>query len=221
MPSRPTPVTPLPRLYAIVDAELSAAEGWDVPEVAEAMMRGGARLIQLRAKSAPSAAVLAWAEAVVALGARYGATVVVNDRADLARLAGAGGVHVGQDDLPAAAARQIVGPEALVGLSTHTLTQFEAALGELISYAAVGPVYGTVTKAEADAVVGLELVEQAAGRTGGMPGIAIVAIGGITVARAGDVIAAGATAVAVISDLLVGGDPERRTAEFLEALENA
>lgn len=218
MASRPTPMTALPPLYPIIDAELSADQGWDVPAVAEAMMRGGARLVQLRAKSDSSAVLLAWAEALVALGARYGATVVVNDRADLAFLAGAGGVHVGQDDLPAAAARRIVGPEAVVGLSTHSLTQFEAALDEPISYAAVGPVYPTGTKAEADAVLGLALVEQAAGRAGGMPGIAVVAIGGITLSRAPDVIAAGATAVAVISDLLVGGDPERRTAEFLEAL---
>ena len=206
---------PLSPLYAIADADLSARHGWEVTQLAEALMRGGARLVQLRAKSVSSETFMAWADTIVNLGIRYGATIILNDRVDLARLSGASGLHLGQEDLPVNAVRQIVGPECLIGLSTHTLRQLNVALSGPISYVAVGPVFETQSKTVTDAVVGLEFVAQAAERVEGIP---LVGIGGITVERARSVIDAGATSVAVISDLLTGGDPERRAAEFLSTL---
>jgi thiamine-phosphate pyrophosphorylase len=141
----------------------------------------------------------------VGLPEPHEAMVVVNDRADLARLAGAAGVHVGQDDLPVAAVRRLVGPHALVGLSTHDETQIAAGARADASYLAVGPVFETATKDTGLKAVGLGLVRHAVAHGGGK---AVVAIGGITLARAADVVAAGASA-AVITDLVATGDPER------------
>lgn len=212
----PWPPDPLPKLYAIVDAGLTARAGWEVPAFAAALLRGGAALIQLRAKSTATGRLLAWADRLVDQAARYGATIVVNDRADVARLAAAGGVHVGQDDLSVTAVRGVLGPATVVGLSTHTLEQLQAATVEPITYAALGPVFETHSKASPDAPVGLEMVRQAARVAAPIP---VVGIGGITLDNAAQVIAAGASTVAVISDLLVGGDPERRVAAFVAALE--
>jgi thiamine-phosphate pyrophosphorylase len=209
-----TPLT-LPPLYAIVDEDVAARAGLDPVGLAERFLRGGARLLQLRAKSAPSGRLLEWARAIAARAREAGAAFVVNDRADVARMAGCG-VHVGQDDLPPAAVRRLAGPDVLVGLSTHTVAQIEAGLREPVSYLAVGPVYGTATKETGYAAVGLDLVREAARRAGTLP---VVAIGGITLERAPEVIAAGAAAVAVISDLVVGGDPEARARAFVAALE--
>jgi thiamine-phosphate pyrophosphorylase len=205
----------LPRLYAIVDDACAARVGQDPVALADAYMRGGARCLQLRAKDATSAAFLAWADGIAARAAEYGATLIVNDRADIAKLCGAG-VHVGQDDLSAAAARRIVGEVVHVGLSTHTRGQLDRALDEPISYVAVGPVFGTLTKDTGYEAVGLDLVRAAVRRVDGqMP---VVAIGGITLQTAASVIGAGASAVAVISDLTVG-DPESRVRAFISALE--
>ncbi len=139
----------------------------------------------------------------------------MNDRVDLARMSGAGGVHVGQDDLPPAAARDQLGPEAVVGVSTHSVPQLEAALREPVSYVAVGPVFGTSTKDTGYDAVGLELLRAASRMAGTMP---IVAIGGVTLDNARAAIDAGASAVAVISDLLAGGDPESRVKAYLRLL---
>jgi thiamine-phosphate pyrophosphorylase len=143
--------------------------------------------------------------------------VLVNDRADIARLAGAGGVHVGQGDLAPAALRELLGSDAIVGLSTHTPEEIARAVREPISYLAIGPVFGTNTKATGYEAVGVERVREAvaAAETAGLP---VVAIGGITLERAPDIIAAGATSVAVITDLLSTGDPERRVRTFLRLL---
>ena len=129
-------------------------------------------------------------------------------------MAGAAGVHVGQDDLPVEAARALLGPDAIVGYSTHTVDQIAAAVTRPLSYIAVGPVFGTTTKATGYEAVGLDLVRDAVRRAAGRP---VVGIGGITLATARDVIAAGATSVAVISDLL-SGDPASRVAAYLSAL---
>lgn len=142
-----------------------------------------------------------------------GAQLVVNDRADIARLSGADGVHVGQDDVSVDEARQIVGPDAIVGLSTHTDAQIAAAARTTATYIAVGPIYGTATKQTGFTARGLALVRMAA--TTGRP---VVAIGGITLARVPEVLEAGATSVAVISDLLTDGDPERRVRLFLSRM---
>ncbi len=207
----------LPRLYAVCDADVCACGGWRLTDFAAACLDGGARLLQIRAKRAASKALLEDTRVIVDLAHRAGASVIVNDRADIARLAGADGVHVGQEDLGAAAVRAIVGSAAIVGLSTHTPEQIEAAAREPISYLAVGPVFGTATKTTGYQAVGFNLVARAAS-TGAAHGIPVVAIGGITLDRAPEVIAAGAASVAVISDLLAGGDPAARVAAYVERL---
>jgi len=155
------------------------------------------------------------AAAIVGLGADV--QLIVNDRADIARLAGAAGVHVGQDDLPPDAARRIVGRERIVGLSTHTTAQVEAAVREPVNYIAIGPVFGTASKATGYDAVGLAMVQEAAARAHAR-GLQVVAIGGITLDRAAEVVHAGADAVAVISDLLRTGDPRARVREYLDRL---
>jgi thiamine-phosphate pyrophosphorylase len=184
--------------------------------LAEACLRGGARLLQLRAKDESSASLTTLAGRIVAAAHAVGAKVVVNDRADIALLSHADGVHVGQTDLPVAAARAIVGPDGIVGVSTHDRDQIDEALAGEASYVAVGPVFLTATKDTGYAPRGLDLVRYAAGR--GTPGKLIVAIGGITLERAPEVVAAGASWLAVISDILIGGNPETRVRAFVERL---
>ena len=203
-------------LHAIVDVDAASRAGWTPADLARAFLDGGATLVQLRAKPLSSGAFLALCDALVALAQPYGARIVVNDRADLARLSGASGVHVGQDDLPPAAARRLLGDAAVIGFSTHNAQQIDAALREPISYLAVGPVFGTSTKDTGYSAVGLDLVRTAARMAGGV--VPVVGIGGITVENAASVVAAGARSVAVIGDLLVGGDPVRRTRAFLQRL---
>jgi len=203
----------LPRLYAILDAGLCRDRGLDPLPVLDAFLAGGATLIQLRDKSSSSARRLALADAVVARAHAAGARIIINDRADVARLSGADGVHVGQDDLSVAEVRAVVGAAAGVGLSTHDEAQVEAAAATSATYIAVGPMYATATKDTGYGARGLDLVRYAA--TFGRP---VVAIGGITLARAPEVIAAGATAVAVISDLLSGPRPEDRVRSFIDRL---
>lgn len=179
-------------------------------------MDGGATLIQLRAKHAASHAFLADAESVVASASAYGARIIINDRADIASMSGAAGVHVGQDDLSPTDVRAVVGAQADLGLSTHTAAQLVEALHEPVTYLAVGPVFGTATKDTGYEAIGLRQVEQAATIVAGR--VPIAAIGGITLDRAAAVIDAGATTVAVISDLLIGGDPASRVRAFLDRL---
>lgn len=183
--------------------------------MARAYLAGGARTLQIRAKTLPTSAFLALCDEVVAAAAPFGADVLVNDRADLARLSGAAGAHVGQEDLPPRHVRALLGASAIVGFSTHSLAQVEAALGEPITYLAVGPVFGTATKQTGYDPVGLELVREAARRAAGRP---VVAIGGITIERAPAVLRAGASAVAVIGDLLATGDPRARVEAFCRAI---
>lgn len=139
----------------------------------------------------------------------------MNDRADIARLSGAAGVHIGQDDLAPAQARAVLGPNAVVGLSTHTAEQVDRALREPIDYLAVGPIFGTGTKATGYEPVGVEAVREAAVKASAQH-VPVVAIGGITLERSRSVLEAGAGSVAVISDLLSGGDPAARVREFLD-----
>ena len=177
--------------------------------IAEGCLRGGARLLQLRAKELGGAGLLSLADTLVALARRWDAEVIINDRPDIARLSGAAGVHVGQDDLTVDQARRVLGPQALIGISTHDENQVDAALGSSADYVAVGPIYETHTKATGYSARGLDLVRYASRR--GRP---IVGIGGITLERAPEVLAAGASSVAVVTALL--GDPESRARAFLE-----
>jgi thiamine-phosphate pyrophosphorylase len=203
----------LPPLYAIVDEQAAALAGWDPVDLARAFLDGGARLLQVRAKLAPGGRLLDLSRRIGDLAHAAGALVVVNDRFDVALAANMLAVHVGQDDVPAAAVRRWLGPEAIIGLSTHTRAQVDAALYEPISYLAVGPIFGTATKDTGYDAVGLDLVRYAASRTE----LPIVAIGGITRARARDVLDAGASSLAVITDLL-DPDPAARVREYLTVL---
>jgi thiamine-phosphate pyrophosphorylase len=143
--------------------------------------------------------------------AANGARLIVNDRADVAAMVGAGGVHVGQEDLPVEAARKICGEAVWVGVSTHNLEQLRAADATSADYIAVGPIFPTGTKVNPDPVVGLEFLRAARSITR-KP---LVAIGGITVESASDVYRAGADSVAVIRDLMAAGDPAARAREYL------
>jgi len=211
------PQSRISALNAIVDVECAARAGWRPLDVAHAFLAGGATFLQLRAKAISSGALLDLAQAIAELAHQSGAALIVNDRADLARLAGADGVHVGQEDLVPLAVRRIVGDESIVGLSTHTVEQVKAGAREPISYLAVGPVFGSVTKDTGYGAIGLDLVREAA-RVARHAGVPLVAIGGITLDRAASVVEAGASSVAVIGDLLSTGDPEAQTRAFLDRL---
>jgi thiamine-phosphate pyrophosphorylase len=204
-------------LYVICDADACERAGWTLVDFASACLDGGARLLQIRAKRAPSGWLLNRTEAIVARATTVGAQVIVNDRADIARLTGAAGVHVGQDDLSPSAVRRIVGGDSLVGCSTHTPAQIDAALSEPISYVAIGPIFGTKTKDTGHEPVGLERVREVADLATPR-GLFVVAIGGITLDRAQAVIESGAASVAVISDLLATGDPRERVHAYLQRL---
>jgi thiamine-phosphate pyrophosphorylase len=208
------------RLCAVVDVDVATHAGWRPVDLAAAYLAGGARLLQLRAKTLPSGAFLDLASRIVEVARDAGATVIVNDRADIARLSAADGVHVGQDDLIPSAARAIVGREAVVGISTHTESQLRAAAMEPVTYIAIGPVFQTSTKVTGYAAVGEEGVRVAA-VIARKAGLEVVAIGGITLDRAAGIITAGATAVAVIADLLAGGNPEDRVRAYVKRLTEA
>jgi thiamine-phosphate pyrophosphorylase len=170
--------------------------------VVAAAVRGGGRILQVRSKDGPDAAFVALALEAVAAGHAEGGLVLVNDRPDVALLAAADGVHLGQDDLRPRDARVVLGRAALVGLSTHDGAQVEAASAEPVDYVAVGPVFETRTKSDTHPVIGLSGVRAARARTR----LPLVAIGGITAENARAVIEAGADGVAVVSALLSGDD---------------
>lgn len=204
------PARDWPALQAIVDVDSARDAGWDPARYAAALLAGGAAFLQIRAKHLPAGALLRLCDDVVARAHAGGATVIVNDRADLALLAGADGVHVGQDDLPVDAARRVLGRGAVVGWSTHSTAQIADGLRTSATYLAVGPVFGTTTKNTGYAPVGLDMIRAARAATD-RP---LVAIGGMTLDNAASAIEAGATMVAVISDLLVGGDPAGRVRAY-------
>jgi thiamine-phosphate pyrophosphorylase len=210
----------LSKLYAITDRQLSNLTH---EEIVRMMLAGGARWIQLRDKEASSRELLDQARVCLKLTREAGATLIINDRVDVALTAGADGVHLGQDDMPVEEAREILGEDKIIGLSTHSIDQFLAALETSANYIAVGPVYQTKTKDNPGPVVGLELVREAKKLTD-RP---LVAIGGITPERAPEVIKAGADCVAVVSalypwpeklDLMSKPDVVGSVRKFIEAL---
>ncbi len=197
-----------PRLYAILDPTLLTSSELDL---AEALAGSGVELIQYRNKTASSRQFFEVSRQLAnALGPR-GVRLIVNDRPDIALLAGAGGVHVGQDDLSVEDARSICGPDRWVGVSTHTLDQLAAADRTSADYIAFGPIFPTATKKNPDPVVGTELLRKARQMTK-KP---LVAIGGITLERAAEVYRAGADSLAVIRDLICAPNPGVRAREFL------
>lgn len=196
---------------------MCARAGRAPADVARAFLAGGARWIQLRGKAMASGAFLDLAGAILQDTNSAGGTLIINDRADIAALAGAHGLHIGQEDLAPADARTVIGVEPILGLSTHTQDQWERAVNEPISYLAIGPVFDTGTKHTGYQAIGLDTVRRAADAAA-RKGLPTVAIGGITIDNAASVLAAGAASVAVISDLL-NGDPEGRCRAFLGMLE--
>ena len=204
----------LPRLYVILDAGLLT-----IPETecAEKLAAAGVRLLQYRNKQASARELFESSKRLSSLLLPQGVTFVVNDRADVAAAAEASGVHVGQEDLGAEAARSVVGAGKLLGISTHNLDQFRDAAATSADYVAVGPVFSTLTKANPDPVVGIELIR----RVRRLTDKPIVAIGGITLERAAEVIQAGADSVAVVSDILRAPDPGLRARQYIELLEAA
>ena len=187
-------------IYAIVGDE-------DPVGQARAAVDGGARVVQVRMKRAPSGALLAAAREIVAI-ARGRALVIVNDRADLALLSGADGVHVGDEDLPPEEARRILGPALLVGRSTRTLAGARAAIAAGADHVGFGPVFGTRSKELAIPARGTAALREVAASLGAP----VVAIGGITLDTVGEVAGAGAAAAAMIEDLLARGDVRARAA---------
>jgi thiamine-phosphate pyrophosphorylase len=201
----------LPPLYVILDAALLPS---DPIELTKKLLDAGARLFQYRDKTPSSRELLNASQALCLTVRQHGGTFLVNDRADISRLAGASGVHLGQDDLSVAAAREVVGTGCLIGLSTHNLPQFEAAVESSADYIAVGPIFPTTGKHNPDPVVGVDFV-RAARKLTTKP---IVAIGGITLERARRVIDAGADSVAVISDVLKAKNPVDRVRQYLQMI---
>jgi thiamine-phosphate pyrophosphorylase len=202
----------MPRLYVILDAGLMTGS---IEDTAEKLIEAGVLALQYRNKKGSAREVLAIARRLAGVVRPRGVSFFVNDRADIAQLSGASGVHVGQEDLGVEQARAVIGAEGWIGLSTHNETQFRAAVETSADYIAVGPVFGTTTKDNPDPVVGTELVRSVRGLTK-KP---IVAIGGITLERAAGVIEAGADSVAVISDILRAEDPAQRARQFIRRLE--
>lgn len=201
----------LPRLYVILDAALAGAR---MAEQARMLTEEGVRLIQYRSKAGTAREQLADCRQLAEIFQPQNTTFVVNDRPDLAVLCGAGGVHVGQDDLSVEEARSVVGSKLWVGVSTHNLEQVRSAAKSSADYVAVGPVFATGTKANPDPVVGTELIRQARRETE-KP---LVAIGGITLGRAGEVMEAGADAVVVISDIWKAPDARERVRQYQKLL---
>jgi thiamine-phosphate pyrophosphorylase len=201
----------LPPLYVILDAALLPS---DPIELTKKLLDAGARLFQYRNKTSSSRELLHASQALCVTVRQHGGTFLVNDRADISRLAGATGVHLGQDDLSVAAARDIVGADCLIGLSTHNLRQFAAAVESSADYIAVGPIFPTSGRQNPDPVVGVDLIRTARKLTT-KP---IVAIGGITLERAREVIDAGADSVAVISDILKAKNPADRVRQYLQLI---
>lgn len=220
-------VNPFPRFYPVVDTTVLEARGLDVVGVAEALLAAGARILQYRHKVEFTQARLDEAKRVARLCHAAQAQFVMNDRADFALLlardewgtAHRAGVHLGQTDLPVAAARRVVGSEAMIGYSTHNERQVRNAAQMPVDYVAVGPIFETGSKDTPDPVVGIGNLS----RWRKLISRPLVAIGGITLERAGEVLAGGADSVAAISAIVGDGsgldEVARRAREWVTALE--
>jgi len=204
-----------PPLYAIIDAALLKTSALSL---AEMMAESGVELLQYRDKRASSRELFEASQSIserlsrLARAGVYEPRFIVNDRADIARLVKAQGVHVGQEDLGVEEARGIVGRAAWVGVSTHSLAQLDAADKTSADYVAFGPIFATTSKENPDPVVGLDLLKEARRHTR-KP---IVAIGGITLERAAETLRAGADSLAVARDLIVCEHPAARARLFLQ-----
>jgi thiamine-phosphate pyrophosphorylase len=191
----------LPRVYPLTDVQMS---GLSHAQQVQLLSAGGATLVQLREKQMPAREFYEHARAAVEVARRSRVTLIVNDRVDIALAANAHGVHLGQDDMPPDAARQLLGDEAIIGYSTHNIEQATKALSLPIDYLAIGPIFATSTKTDTSPVLGLDGLRAVRKAIGAVP---LVAIGGISLTNARGVIEAGADSVAVISALF--SDPRQ------------
>jgi thiamine-phosphate pyrophosphorylase len=206
------PPLPLSRLYAILDAEQLG--GRRAEDVCGALLAGGVRLFQYRDKRGSSREIFEAVCRLIPMIRERGGLFIVNDRADVALVANADGVHLGQDDLPVDLGRRVLKPSQYLGYSTHNLEQLRQADASSADYLAYGPIFPTASKEAPDPTVGLDGLVRARQATS-KP---LVAIGGITVDNARQVIESGADSVAVISALLDAPDPGARAREFLSVL---
>jgi thiamine-phosphate pyrophosphorylase len=202
----------LPRLYVILDAALLKIPA---KECAKSLVDAGVRLIQYRNKRASGRELFETSRELAEYLNPLGVQFIVNDRADVAVLARARGVHVGQDDLAVEQARKVIGDGRWVGISTHNSEQFGSALESSADYIAVGPVFATGSKENPDPVVGTGFVRE----TRAMTDRPIVAIGGITLERGVELIEAGADSVAIISDILHAENVGKRARQYVDLLE--
>ena len=203
-----------PSLYVVLDR--TAARGRDLVDLLALALAGGSRMIQLRDKEWPSGRLLSLAERLRAACAAAGATFIVNDRVDLALAVGADGVHLGQEDLPARAARPLLRPGMILGISTHSVEQARAAQADGADYVAVGSMFATTSKADFQ-LVGPDLLRKLRGEIR----VPLVGIGGITPDNVSEVIRAGADGVAVISAVCAAADPQAAAARFLAQIRAA
>ena len=193
----------LPALYPITDTGISGLpHGTQVQLMAE----GGATLVQLRDKDSAPREFYREASNALAIARRCDVKLIINDRVDIAHAIKADGVHLGQDDTPVSAARSLLGPDSIIGISTHNLHQVALALNEPADYIAFGPIFSTLSKGNPDPVIGLDALRTLRKQIGAKP---LVAIGGITMANAFDVLEAGAESVAIIRAIL--DDPNQIT----------
>ena len=199
-------------LYAIVDTlqrqELSFIS------LAEQLCHGGAKLIQLRVKDGATRDFLAVAREVKSLCRRYGCLLIINDRVDIALAVEADGVHVGQEDLPLTATRKVLGPQKIIGVSTHDPQQAQIAERDGADYIGFGPLFGTNTKATGYTARGLDQLREIRS----LVRLPIVAIGGITSERASSALAAGADAVAMISELVLASHIANKVHQIVTSL---
>jgi thiamine-phosphate pyrophosphorylase len=203
----------LPKIYPITDRQLS---GLSHAEQVQRLIDGGATFIQLREKDLPPVDFLREAEAATRVAETNHVTLIINDRVDIAMAIGARGVHLGQDDIPVEAARHLVRDDALIGFSTHTRLQMEAAVRLPIDYVAFGPVFTTRTKQDHDPTVGLEQLRAVKNIAAERP---LVAIGGIAAANVQAVLEAGADSVGVIASVV--GEPSKIEQNMRRMLELA
>ena len=205
----------LPQIYPITDTRLS---GLSHVEQVEKLIRGGATMIQLREKEASPADFFKAAEDVIRIARKNEVRIIINDRVDIALALNADGVHLGQDDLPPVEARAILGDNAIIGFSTHTLDQAVAARRLPVDYIAIGPIFETQTKRNPDAVVGLKALLQVRDAIGDFP---MVAIGGINEKNLRSVLDAGAGSAAMIGAIVSDAAAvERRMRDFIALVAN-
>jgi thiamine-phosphate pyrophosphorylase len=203
------------RVYVIADSRDSRRRSHR--EIAGAAIRGGATAVQLRMKEEPALAVLDAARAIAPMCRAAGVTFIVNDRVDVAMIAGADGVHIGQDDLPAGEVRRLMGPRAVIGVSAATVEEAIAAERAGADYLGVGAMYATVTKSDAGAPVGVSRVAEIRQAVR----LPLVGIGGVTMANAAAVIRAGADGVAVITAVTLADDMVEAVRRLREAVDGA